>query len=268
MVSSIGRWKRWRRKRTLASRPIPDNLWSATLEHYPFLQAHPAEDLQRLRALATLFLAEKEFSGAGGLEVTDAMAVAIAAQACVPVLELGLEAYSRFVGIVVHPGAMAARRESIDDAGVVHHYLEELTGETIDGGPLTLAWSDVDDAGTTASWGYNVVIHEFTHVLDLHAARASQTGIDSAWAARLGAEYERFAARIERGDETWLDPYGAETIEEYFAVAAEAFFVAPRELRHYEPRVYPLLRDFFRQDPAQLSDNRPEQKKGSRSSLS
>lgn len=267
MLSSWGRWKRWRAKRTLASRPIPDDLWHSTLENYPFIKSRPAADLERLRGLATLFLAEKEFTGAGGLEVNDAMAVAIATQACVPVLELGLDAYSRFIGIVVHPGAVAARRETVDDAGVVHHYLEELTGEMIDGGPLMLAWSDVDDAGTTASWGYNVVIHEFAHVLDLHAARVWQTGIDSAWSARLTTEYERFAARIERGDATWLDPYGAEAVEEYFAVAAEAFFVAPRELRRYEPRVYPLLRTFFRQDPARLPDNGPRQKKGSRSSL-
>ena len=241
-------WQRWRRARTLEKRPIPDALWQATLERFPFLTRRSAADRARLRELATLFLAQKEFTGAGGLQVTDEMAVAIAAQACVPVLELGLDGYAGFVGIVVHPDAVAARRERTDEAGVVHHYVEELAGEAMDGGPLMLAWSDVADAGASAAWGYNVVIHEFVHVLDLHAGRAGVPA--DSWARRLDAEYQGFVERIDRGDDTLLDPYGAEAIEEFFAVAAEAFFVAPLEFRDEEPVLYGLLREFFRQSPA------------------
>ena len=47
-----------------------------------------------------------------------------------------------------------------------------------------------------------------------------------------------------------LDPYGAEALDEFFAVASEAFFVAPAELEDEQPGVYGLLRTFFRQDPA------------------
>ena len=36
----------------------------------------------------------------------------------------------------------------------------------MDGGPLMLSWQDVADAGSSAEWGYNVVIHEFAHVID------------------------------------------------------------------------------------------------------
>ncbi|HEX7442070.1 MAG TPA: M90 family metallopeptidase [Caldimonas sp.] len=267
------RWAHWRRARALERHAIPDELWQATLEHFPFLLRRSAGDLSRLRELATLFLTRKEFSGAGGIEVTDAMAVAIAAQACVPVLELGLECYDGFVGIVVHPDAVAARREVVDDAGVVHHYVEELSGEAMDGGPLMLSWSDVAEAGSSAAWGYNVVIHEFVHVLDLHAARAGIRGRagGASWSQRLGVEYERFAARVDAGEDTLLDPYGAEAIEEFFAVAAEAFFVAPAEVRDEEPALYDLLGEFFRQSPAdaQASSGDPQPKeKGSRSSLS
>ena len=207
--------------------------------------------MQRLRELATLFLARKEFAGAGGLEVTDEMAVAIAAQACLPVLELGLEGYDGFVGIVVHPEPVAARRESMDEVGVVHRYTEELSGEAMDGGPLMLAWSDVAGAADSAAWGYNVVIHEFVHVLDLHAARAGlpkAAGIAS-WARALAEQHSDFVARVDAGEDTFLDPYGAEAIEEFLAVAAEAFFVAPADLKLEEPDLYRLLADFFRQDP-------------------
>ena len=248
----LERWSSWRRTRTLERRPIPDALWEATLERFPFVAHRSVDDVLRLRELATLFLSRKEFSGAGGLEVTDEMAVAIAAQACVPILELGLDCYDGFIGIVVHPDAVMARREIVDEAGVVHRYTEELSGEAMEGGPLMLSWRDVAEGGTSAAWGYNVVIHEFVHVLDMHAGRVGMLshgpGVD--WSGRLAIEYERFAARVDAGEETLVDPYGAEAIEEFFAVAAEAFFVAPRELIDEEPALYELLVAFFRQHPA------------------
>ena len=256
----IAHWSRWRRRRTLEQRPIPDGLWLDTLTQFPFLGRRSLGDLQRLRELATLFLASKQFSGAGGLEVTDAMAVAIAAQACLPVLELGLACYDGFVGIVVHPQAVAAPRSFTDETGVVHEYVEELAGETVDGGPLMLAWSDVASAGDSAAWGYNVVIHEFVHVLDHHAARE---GLEPAgglerWSRRMGELHAAFEARIEAGEEdTFLDPYGAESPQEFFAVASEVFFVAPDDLRQEEPELYRLLAAFFRQRPGETAPRRP-----------
>ena len=224
-----------------------------TLERFPFLAQRSAGDVERLRDMATLFLTRKEFSGAGGLTVTDEMAVAIAAQACVPVLELGLQCYDGFVGIVVHPDAVVARREVVDDAGVVHRYTEELSGEAMAGGPLMLSWSDVAQAGDSAAWGYNVVIHEFVHVLDMHAARAGLPVAThgSNWPRLLAAEFERFVERVDAGEDTLVDPYGAEAIEEFFAVASEVFFVAPRDLEAEEPVLYALLVEFFRQRPAE-----------------
>ena len=43
---------------------------------------------------------------------------------------------------------------------------------------------------------------------------------------------------------------GAEAVEEFFAVAVEAFFVAPTAMRAEEPAMYELLAGFFRQSPA------------------
>ena len=250
-------WRRWRRARTLARRSIPDPLWQGTLARYPFLAARPADKVSRLREMTTLFLADKEFSGAGGLVVSDEMAVAIAAQACLPALELGLSWFDGFVGIVVHPDAVVAAREHEDEAGVVHSYDEELSGEAMQGGPVMLAWRDVDEAGTSAAEGYNVVIHEFAHVIDMHrgitaaaesASRASERG---RWLRSLRLEHDRFARRIDREAETFLDPYGAQSLEEFFAVASEAFFVAPTTLLREQPRVYRLLSELYRQDPMQ-----------------
>ena len=247
--------QRWRRNRTLERRPIPDALWQLTLARFAFLAARSAADLEALREMSTLFLAQKEFTGARGLAVSDEMAVAIAAQACLPALKLGLEWLDRFVGIVVHEDAVVARREIEDEDGVVHAFDEELAGEAMSGGPVMLAWRDVDAAGASAAEGYNVVVHEFAHVIDMRGGvtagleDADPQSERGAWLHALADEYEHFADAIDSDEETFLDPYGAEALEEFFAVAAEAFFVAPREFKAEQPRVYDLLKAFFRQDP-------------------
>ena len=248
---------RWRNERTLARRAIPDALWQLTLARFPFLARNDAAEAQGLRELATLFLADKEFSGAHGLEVTDEMAVAIAAQACLPVLKLGLHWYADFKGIVVHADAVVAQREHIDEAGVVHQYEETLSGEAMQGGPLMLSWQDVVESGHSSVWGYNVVIHEFAHVLDMRDGVAdgvpalADRAARERWLAVLEAEYERFCTNLDAGLDTLLDPYGGEAIDEFFAVAAEAFFVAPDALKDEHPKVYELLAGFFDQDPIQ-----------------
>ena len=252
----IGWWQRRQRARTLERRAIPEPLWQLTLARFPFLAARGAGDLAALREMTTLFLADKEFTGAGGFTVTDEVAVAIAAQACLPALKLGLHWFDRFVGIVVHADAVVARRETEDPDGIVHAFDEELSGEAMSGGPVMLAWRDVDDAGESAAIGYNVVVHEFAHVIDMRGgvtAGAEQARPDSdrgRWLHALAEEYASFTALVDADEETFLDPYGAEAIEEFFAVAAEALFVAPTELHAEQPRVYSLLAEFFRQDPA------------------
>ncbi|MBX3607386.1 MAG: zinc-dependent peptidase [Piscinibacter sp.] len=251
-----GWWRRWRAQRLLTKRPIPDALWELTLARFPFLARRRVEDRTRLRELATLFLADKEFAGMQGLEVDDGMAVAIAAQACLPILELGLDCYDGFKGIVVHPDIVVARREVMDDDGVVHHYDEELAGEAMEGGPVMLSWHDVADAGNSAAWGYNVVVHEFAHVLDMRdgapdgvpllpdrAARAR-------WLAVLEPQWQDFCDRVDAGEDTLIDPYGAEGIDEFFAVASEVFFVDGASLRDEHPALYELLAGYYRQDPA------------------
>jgi MtfA peptidase len=248
--------RRWRDQRTLTRRPIPEPLWEATLARFPFLAALDATDALQLREMSTLFLDRKEFNGTHGLSITDDMAVAIAAQACLPILHLGLEWYDGFVGIVVHADEVIARREVMDEDGVVHHYDEPLTGEAMEGGPVTLSWQDVAEAGNTAEWGYNVVIHEFAHVLDMRDGVADgvpplpSREAHTEWQAVFNARYDAFCIQVDAGEDTLLDPYGAEAPSEFFAVACEAFFVSPLDLQQEHAEVYALLQQFFRQDPA------------------
>ena len=239
----------WRRRREPPG--IPDALWMQVLRDFPFLQS---ADVAALRSLSARFLAQKEFHGAQGLAITDAMALSIAAQAVLPVLHLGLRWYEDFIGIVVHPDEVVARRQTMDEAGVVHEWDEVLAGEAMDEGPVMLSWADVQ--GASADSGYNVVIHEFIHKIDMRDGapdgcpplpRAER----QAWLEVLHAEHERFREQVviaDRfgGEPTWLDPYGAENPGEFFAVAGEAYFVNRERFTQEFPRLVPLFDGFFR----------------------
>lgn len=255
----LGRiWQRWQQQREQAAlqrRAIPEDLWKRTLVRYPFLQRHDPTAAAELRRLTSLFLDRKEFSTAGGLRLNDAMVVAIAAQAVLPVLRLGLAPYDGFVGIVVHPAPVRAPREQADADGVVHAFEEALSGEAVQGGPVMLSWHDVRSAGFSAAQGYNVVIHEFAHVLDM--ADGAADGVPPLppelplreWQTTLQDEYTRFVQRVELDEETALDPYGAEAEEEFFAVASESFFVNPGPMQAEHPALYALLQRYYLQDP-------------------
>jgi Mlc titration factor MtfA (ptsG expression regulator) len=242
----VGWLTEWRRKRVLKRHAIDDALWRSATRGLAFLP-----DTPKLRELALLFLAEKQFVGAHGLEVTDAMRLSIAAQACLPILALGLDWYAGWTGIVVYPGDFRVKREVLDEHGVMHEWDDELAGEAMPGGPVVLSW----DAASHDPW-MNVVIHEFAHKLDMLNGEADgvpplHVGMDRrVWRTAFEAAYQGFCDAVERGRDTWLDPYAAEHISEFFAVITEAFFQDARETRRRYPDVYEQLRLFYRQDPA------------------
>ena len=252
---------------------IPDGLWRDTLASFPFLARHGALSLAALRKMTREFLDQKEFHGTGNLQVTDQMAVAIAAQACLPVLHIaapcrGLAWYQDFVGIVVHAGAVRAKRERMDDAGVIHAYEEVLTGEAMQDGPVTLSWQDVKEAGRSAHSGYNVVIHEFVHKIDMCGGvpdgcpplAAGFMGHTSAalarqgWRRTLNAAYLGFCDQLSMAERfggavPWLDPYAAHAIDEFFAVVSEAYFVNPGFFARDFPALVPMFDAFFSPAP-------------------
>ena len=246
----------WQRLKSLgrSPAPIPPALWDATLAQYPFLMERSQADRDALRQASAQFLHSKQFSGAHGLVITDEMALAIAAQACLPVLKLGLRWYDDFQGIVVHPGAMLAPRELHDEAGVVHHYREELSGEAMPGGPVTLSWQDVQQA--CPQTGYNVVIHEFVHKLDMRDGTADgcpplpSSALARRWPVVMQAAYDDYTEALSKaqrfgGPTPWLDPYAATAPAEFFAVACEAYFVNRAQFALELPSLLALFDEFF-----------------------
>src|ERR1019366_5876016 len=245
-------FRTWRRKRALRRFVLDEALWQHVTRSLPFLHGLTAADRQRLKDCAVLFLDEKEMHGARGFVLTEAVRLSIAVQACLPILNLGLDAYQGWVGIVIYPGEFKVRREEMGASGVVHEYDDELSGEAYAGGPGILSWQDVE----LGAAGYNVVIHKFAH--KLHMSRGDMDDFPpphvhmdrERWLAAWDAAYDEFCAEVDRGINTLIDPYASEQPAEFFAVLSEAFFTLPQAVRSIYPELYAQLALFYRQDPA------------------
>ena len=172
------------------------------------------------------------------------------------------EYFEMVESILVYPNAFVAPDNT--DIGEGFELVGESNneGEAWYRGPVVLSWPDALAGGRCESGGRNLVVHEFAHQLDMGngdvsegtPALASRPQYDR-WQRVMQAEYERLDRDCRRGRPTVLDCYGTGDIGEFFAVATECFFQQPSEMRHRHPKLYELLSEFFRQDPA--GRNRP-----------
>jgi Mlc titration factor MtfA (ptsG expression regulator) len=134
---------------------------------------------------------------------------------------------------------------------------------------VILSYEDVrlaaDEAARIA--GYNVVIHEFAHKLDMRNGEPNgfpplhEDMKARDWKEAFSASFDDFCKRVDAAealpearmeaalDALPLDPYAAESAGEFFAVASEAFFETPEVLAPAYPALYAQLRLFYRQDP-------------------
>ena len=249
--------KNFRRNRILKKASLDEPLWQKITRHFSFTRAMAPEELERLRRWVILFLHDKKLQAAGGLKLNDRMRLSIAAQACVLILNLDLDYYRGWLEVIVYPDEFIPKYEYTDEAGVVHEMREPSSGESWPRGPVILSWADVVWTGDAE--GYNVVIHEFAHKLDmlegvsdgcppLHRGMSRRI-----WAETFTEAYEDFCDRVDSGEDTIIDPYAAENHAEFFAVMSESFFELPVTVREEYPAVYDQLRQFYRQDPVARS---------------
>ncbi len=218
---------------------------------------HDLSSVERagLRELATLLLHQKAITGAHDLHVTDEMAVTIAAQAALPILELGLDYYSGWVEIILYPGAFRVSHEGVDQNGLVSSEARVLSGEAWQRGPIILSWDEIESDLESPHAGHNVVVHEFAHKLDMLNGRANgmpplhpDMEIEQ-WTQALSAAFEVLQQKVFHQRPTRINAYAATTPAEYFAVISEYFFTAPDILELHCAEVYRQLTKFYRQDP-------------------
>ncbi len=245
--------RNWLDRRAIERSTFTDAQWRAAFDALPLLAGLNGDERTKLRQLATLFCHRKSFERAQDLVVTDEMLLLIALQACLPILELGIEAYDGFTSIIIYPSGFAPEHSYIDEYGVEHRVREEMSGEAWERGPVLLSWDDVNTAGDED--GYNLVIHEFAHKLDMLNGSANgfpplHHGMNaSTWSEIFSRGYEDFRRKCDTGVDIGIDCYASESPAEFFAVMSEVFFERPGLLQRHYPSVYAQLGLYYRQDP-------------------
>ncbi|HOU55705.1 MAG TPA: zinc-dependent peptidase [Smithellaceae bacterium] len=252
-------WLAKKRRRKILEAPFPFE-WEAIIRknmaHYKLLDE---DEQRRLRERIAVFMAEKNWEGCGGLELTDEIRVTVSAMACLLILNLPRQDYENVESILVYPSERILPEQKIGFFETALAPLETpgpISGQAFEQGPILLVWDAVHESIRYAGYGYNVVYHEFAHKLDMQDGVADGTPRlrDRAeyrdWVKTCSREYKKLLKNVERGKRTFLDEYGAKDEAEFFAVATEHFFDQPLGMKRAVPELYRVLKNFYRQDPA------------------
>ena len=254
-------WLKKRKRHRVRGAPFPEE-WEAHLERsVPYYSVLPPEDKEELLGHVQVLLAEKHFEGCRGFEITDEVRVTIAGHAACLLLHRETDYFPKLKTILVYPSIFVVEDDYTDEDGIVSTGADEHAGQSWDLGVVVLAWDEVQRSSKASRDGYNIVLHEFAHQLDLEDYFADGTpllwenGHYERWAEVFESEYSDLIHDLRRGRRTVIDEYGATNEAEFFAVAVEAFFGTPVKLRRRHPDLYRELSAYFRQDPAHLVEN-------------
>lgn len=235
--------RNWRRSRW-RKRPFPPQWRPHLVEQVPFYLALNAAEKQRFEDDLKVFVWEKHFIAAGGMEITDEVRVIIAACAVRLVIALDLSYYDRLTEIVVYP--YAYRHDDDDDVAIL--------GEAHAWGTVVLSWPAVIQGLRDSRDGHDTAVHEFAHVLD--GADGAFDGTPELlrrqdyrpWARILERHYFRLQDG-EAPERKVLRMYGATNEAEFFAVATESFFEKGKQMAREMPELYEALKGFYGRDP-------------------
>ena len=243
---------RYHRRRALVAAPFPESWRQILVSRVGFYRALVAaaddQALRRFEDDVRIFLAEQQIYGAGQgpkqLEIDDTTRLLIAASAAMLTHGIPRFEWPRMRDIVIHPQAFNEEytSEHATISGMVHYQ-----------GPILYSEPDLR-LGFRRSDGHNVGLHELAHVLDLADGHADGVPVGASWASSapwLEIVSDRLAKLRAHRYPDVLREYAATNEAEFFAVAVETFFERPHKLRHKDPELYAMLRDYFGQNPAE-----------------
>lgn len=263
-----------RRRKRLLDQPLTASGEAALEQHVTLYRRLPNACKAKLRDIARVLVAEKTWEGCGAMrgKLTDDMKLVIAAQAGVLLLGLSLDPlrddlFPNLDTVLVYPSAFTSNAPrpvgmigNVPVMGEGFANLGEAWNHGSGGGPVILSWADALRGSLDIAGGHNVVLHEFAHKLDMLDGSVNGTPLlDSPeqveqWKNVMTGSYIELSRSSALGMPTVLSPYGATNPGEFFAVATEAFFQQPTQLRAADHALYQTLKGFYRQDPAEWTN--------------
>lgn len=249
------RLSRYKKRKRLFTTAFPPQWKQIVQKNVPLYNYLPGLLREQLHGFVHVFMAEKNFEGCAGLDVTEEIKVTIATQACILLLNRRPKYFSKLRTILVYPHTYVAKTKSSNGTITVNGRSVRL-GESWQNGPVVLAWDSVKGGTLNITDARNVVIHEFAHQLDQEDGSADGAPIlegrsrYAAWARVLSKEYEGLQKKKRKRRRSILNKYGATNPAEFFAVATETFFEKSRQMQKRHPQLYDELRSYYKLDPA------------------
>ena len=249
-------YKKWRLKQ-IDSMPFPKEA-QKILNKIPYYQNLNQEEKEKIKKSILLFINQKEFIGKG-IDITLEIKIVIAFYACLLLLKIDTHnCYDNLSTIIVYPHTIIL--ENIKNSSGIYSKENILIDGQAANDTLVVVWDSAKKEAFSLSKD-NVLIHEFAHEVDFLDGKIdgipplSKTKYKN-WAKILYDDFNKLKNKtiINRYWRKYklLGQYAATNEAEFFAVATERFFTKPHSLKKHFPKLYAILKDFYKIDPAAL----------------
>ena len=251
---------RWLRRRRIRRKQFPSN-WRVLLDrNMRFWSELTADEQLRIEDEIRFFIAERHWEGCGGLEVDESMQAIVAAQACRLLLGRPEDRFDNVSTILIYPSGYfsGSQQQPVLSGGgprVVNVGGTAVLGQAHDRGPVILSWSHTLAGAIYDDDGQNLVLHEFAHKLDMASGPVNGTPCmesreqAEAWNAAMTGARDRLQHDLRFGLPAPLRSYALTNPAEFFAVATEVFFERPDAMYDWDPDLYGVMAQWYRQDP-------------------
>ena len=238
----------------LYHKPFPAEWRLILKKQWPIYSRLPEDLRDQLEQLALVFLERIEIRGIEGLEINDEIRVLTASQACILLINQKSFFPNKLRSVVIRPkGYTATQHESY--GGIVSEKKIQVLGQSWENGLVVLSWDNTKSGARNAKDGRNLVMHEFAHQLDQADGQADGAPILGSpeqyakWRKVCSRVFADLQRKIEEGEKTLIDEYGATNPAEFFSVVTETFFEKPFYLKKRRPELYQLFQEYYQIDP-------------------
>jgi Mlc titration factor MtfA (ptsG expression regulator) len=191
------------------------------------------------------FIYSKSLEGREELEVTEEMHVAIAGTAAQISFGFNTSGFSHYKTIRIFPESFYSK--------MFDRYLK---GGASTSGVLFLSWKDFMDGFADEKDKYNLGLHEMAHALRIQLKYGND--FDKRFANYVDS-WEEIAlpefTRLQNGESSFLRPYAATNMEEFFAVCVEHFFEAAEDFQKQLPDIFNHLCFLLNLNPLNKSND-------------
>jgi len=239
---------RWFFKRKLAFNTDLTETQKQLLEnnvHY-FTKLSAEEKIRFSKAVA-LFLSEIKIK-AFSCTVTDVDELLIGSSAIIPVFGFPSWNYINLKEVYIFPDAFNTKMEYVGWRN--NRNILGIVGGGRLKNKMVLSQKALRHGFENKSDKNNTAIHEFVHLIDMTDGNVDglpQSIIDKPYILPWFDFIHKKMEHIDDGKSD-INPYGATSKIEFFAVASEYFFERPKLLKRKHPKLYKKLALFFNQD--------------------